>query len=373
MSRNVRIAIVVAVVVLALVELFVPEGDQEAARPTTRGTMPWGYRAAHDMLVELGFPIVRHHEPLERLPASGTAWWIGPNDLCDDDDAEPQDPTARPWVEGGGTAVVFLPESYPATRPCMIAGLAVPLPGAPRDEPCVDSIEGMGTPRALKIRTLHTFADAGDWIARATLGNRPFVLEHALGSGRLVLVADVRPLQNVHLADGDAAPLVVDLVRSFGVPSIVEDAPDLAAARSPSAVAYLARSPAAALLAGLIVTGLLLAWRGALVPPRTIGEDALPAPTLQTFVDSLARLYAGTHDHARVLARYRQLSVSRLRRHLGLPAYTPVESIVDRIGRARSPGDEARALLLDPLAVTTASELRAAVGRMDALVGQVIG
>ena len=374
MTRRARIVLVVASVVLALVALLVPEQDGKLLEATTYGTMPWGYRATHDLLVELGFPVVRHHEPLEDLPAHATAWWLAPRGACADADESTTEPAWYPakWVAAGGTAVVFLPEVMNATRICDVDGYGTPSrTPADRDSPA--TVTDVGPARTLHIPRLLTFDARADWVVRATHGNRPLVLEQPVGDGHLVVVADARLLQNLTLAEADTAPFIVDLVRAFGVPHIVEDPIARPGTRASSAIAYLATSSAAAMLAGVLATGLLIAWRGTLIPPRTVDAGGVAAATLQTFVDSLARLYAGTDDHQRVLTRYRELTAARLRRHLRLSANTSLAAIAERLGRGRPLAHDARALLLDPANVGTPGELRAAVGRLDALAAEVIG
>jgi hypothetical protein len=374
MTRRARIGLVVASVVLALVALLVPEQDAELVDATTYGTMPWGYRATHDLLVELGFPVVRHHEPLDDLPARATAWWLAPRGACANADEAAAEPAWYPakWVESGGTAVVFLPDTRNATGICDVDGYGTP-PRIPADRDSKATVTAVGPPRTLHIPKLRTFAEPADWVTRATYADRPLVLEQPVGDGRLVVVADARLVQNLTLAEADTAPFVVDLVRAFGVPRIVEDPIAQPGKRTSTAMSYLATSSAAFMLAGVLATGLLIAWRGTLIPPRTIDAGGAAAATLQTFVDSLARLYAGTHDHQRVLTRYRELTAARLRRHLRLPVHTSLEAIAERLGRGRPLAQDARALLLDRAPVATPAELRAAVGRLDALAAEVIG
>src|SRR5204863_70103 len=77
------------------------------------------------------------------------------------------------------------------------------------------------------------------------------------------------------------------------------------------------------------------AWQGNLVPPRALPGPGTDTPGLDAFVDSLAALYAGTRDHARVLERYRELAAARLRRHFGMPPETPVGVLAERLARDR--------------------------------------
>jgi Domain of unknown function (DUF4350) len=372
MTTNVRIAIVVGAVLLALAQFFIPEEDPRLADPTTYGTGPMGYRAAYDLVSELGYPIRRHEAPIADLATGGTAWWIAPSGVCAGRSSE----TAwggGGWVLGGGTAVVWLPESGSTTSDCALADLAVPARSLTRRSEAVEAADPDTPSRDPGVSGMALFADVPGWSVIVQQHGRPLVIEHPLGAGRVVLVADARPIRNWDLEHGDAAPLLVDVVRRYGAPSVVEPPPPPLGQATRSVGRYLAHSPAAIPLAGLIATGLLLVWRGMLVPPRTL-DDADPAPpTLQHFVDGLARLYAGTRDYGRMLVRYRQLSASRLRRHLGLPVHASVDAIVARIGRTRTLPDDPRALLDGPLRVATSEDLRAAVGRLDALVAEVIG
>ena len=369
MTLRPRVVFVVAAIALAVVVMVVPEPDTRGIESNTHGTMPWGYRAVHDLLVELGFPVVRHDESPRRLPTTATAWWVARRSTCPEYSTAERSRAAGDWVTAGGTAVVFLPPT--AAGPLCIEGtFAVPdrTPGGKATRAEIDGL-GDGPKRALDINGLMTFDTAGDWIVRATRTTRPLVLEQVLGKGRVVAVADERLLYNSNLATADTAPLVVDLVRVYGPPVFVERTSPFAAMHT-TPILYLARSSAAALLAGLLLTGILVAWRGGLVPARTIDRPEVPAPTLDVFVDSLARLYAGTQDHVRVLLRYRELVAGRLRRHLRMPPHTPLETVVARLETTRP---AVRALLLAPPEVPTPAELRAMVARLDAFAHEVIG
>ena len=87
---------------------------------------------------------------------------------------------------------------------------------------------------------------------------------------------------------------------------------------------------------------------------------------------SLAQLYARTGDYQRVAERYQQLTAARLRRHFGLPAGTPLATLLDRL-RASRRALPARAL--EPLsrvpAVASAEALAGSVRALDALVEDV--
>ena len=89
------------------------------------------------------------------------------------------------------------------------------------------------------------------------------------------------------------------------------------------------------------------------------------APTLAAFVDSLANLYARTGDHARAFERYRELSLERIRRALGLPPGTPPETVLAtlRVRAENRPSLRERGvrdLLMKNLRIESAAELERA-------------
>jgi len=379
MRRSGLIALAAACGLLVLAGMLYPDEKRPEQSLTTFGTGPWGYRAVFDLLTELGFPVVRTHEPPEDLAPDATVWWIEPAELC------PSVPgggwRGEPWVRAGGTAVLFLAPAVGEDAGCaLLEGVVLPRRvadtsggasprGARGERPATaHGVSGDALPRArtVEVPGLLTFADAGDWRVSAVSAERPLVLERALGAGRIVAVADATVLRNQSLDRGDAAPLVVDLVRAFGVPRFHEGGEGPRARRS--AAAYLATSPALLVFCGLALTGVLFAWQGNLVPPRALPGPGTDTPGLDAFVDSLAALYAGTRDHARVLERYRELAAARLRRHFGMPPETPVGVLAERLARDRRLAPGALRLLVEGAPVAGERGLRDAVRVLDALV-----
>jgi hypothetical protein len=162
----------------------------------------------------------------------------------------------------------------------------------------------------------------------------------------------------------------MDLARAFGAPRFDERSHGLHRERHP--VRFLLASAARLPLAGGLVLALLFVWAGAAWAPRRISDATVGAPTLDEFVDSLARLYAGTGDYARVLERYRELTAARLRRHFGLAAEIPLSELIDRVARGRRVDRAALARLAGGAAPADAAGLRAAVRRLDALVAEAV-
>lgn len=233
-------------------------------------------------------------------------------------------------------------------------------------------------PRRLRSAGLVAFKDASSsasahgarpsWQVVARLDGHPFALERRLGRGRLVLVADAAFLSNRWLDRGDDAPLALDLARAYGAPHFDELSHGLGRPRS--GLAYLLHSCALPFFLGLALLGAAWAWRGAALPPRCVAELDPSAPTLDSFVDSLAALYARSGDHARVFESYRELTARLLRRHFGLHPETPKETLVARLERRRGIGEEGLRLLAEGAPVRSRGELEQAVAVLDRMAEQ---
>lgn len=338
------------------VSLFVRQDPLEFS-PTSYGTLPGAYGALHDLFAHLDVPIARSFAPPERLPPDATVWWIEPDGICaklaapNGDEPDAPDAFAEiaaawdpaPWIRAGGTAVIFASGLSECSRATQIGGLALPVANqAPlRDEP--DSfrtrvewpeqeVTGHFLPatRRLPVPTLATFASVPDGFAViAQSDGVPFAIEAALGDGRLVLIADSVFLRNHWLDAGDAAPLAFDCVRAYGVPRLDEREHGLS--DTPSTAAYLVRSPALPVFAGLAATGVLFGWAGASLPRRRVGEVIPTPPTLRTYVDSLARLYSRAGDHREAFLRYREHALARLRDALHLAHDAPVARVQEML------------------------------------------
>ncbi|GEM_PF-2028518 len=408
-------AILSLVVFFGLVIVGLWRGDDyRDLSATSFGRIPSGHRALYDFLSELGLAVARSYAPPTQLPAHATVWWIEPDRPCEEPKAEDEPSTGRDrrvpepvldgpglnrWIAEGGTAVVFLPpDSHVCSRDAKLAGVSLP----PREEVAVDaaisagkvdttriaraaqvSVEGrlVSQPRILDLRTPWSFQDAFQdvagsgaetrWEAAARVGARPFVLWQRLGQGQLVVVADARFVRNSGLDRADAALLVADLVRAYGVPWIDERAHGLVVSRS--ALAYLVASPAAPFLAGAAILALAFVWFHAATPPRRVPELDPSAPSLDAFVDSLAACYASTRDYARVFERFRELTSRRLRRHFGLPPDAPESQLLERLRRRCALPPEALDLLAKGTPLRSASELETAVQQIDHVVREAIG
>jgi len=408
-------AILSVVVFFGLVIVGLWRGDDyRDLSATSFGRIPRGHRAVYDFLSELGLAVARSYAPPPQLPVHATVWWIEPDRPCEEPRVDDEPSTGRrrgmpelvldgpdlnSWIVAGGTAVVFLPpDSHVCSQDARLAGVALP----PREEIAVDpaisagkpdtkrathepqvSVEGklVSHPRILDLRAPLSFQGLPQdvpgrgaeprWEAAARIGGRPFVLWQGLGQGQLVVVADARFVRNSGLDRADAALLVADLVRAYGVPWIDERAHGFVISRS--ALAYLVSSPAAPFLAGAAILALAFVWFHAATPPRRVAELDPSAPSLDAFVDSLAACYASTREYARVFERFRELTSRRLRRHFGLPPDAPESQLVERLRRRSALPPEALDLLTNGTPLGSASELETAVQQIDRLVREAIG
>jgi hypothetical protein len=396
MKPSARAAAVAAFFALLVLGLLTGD-DARVVTQTSFGQVPFAHGALFDLLHELDLPVARSFVAPDALPPGATIWWIEPDGVT----GPPPDVEARPraeppsplrgdalagFIERGGTAVVLLPAGAGCDVPSVesLAGVALPARRAIQAEACAEKepkpatlavSSGAASPtRAIELVAPRVFDAAADELAGfrfvASIDEQPFVLERAIGAGRLVIGADARFVTNEWLDHADAALLAFDLVRAYGTPRIDEHEHGMTTQRG--ATAYLVRSPALPFFAGLALLAIAIAWSGAALPKRAIADDDPRAPTLESFVASMANLYAATGDYARVLDRARELAARRLRRHFGLPPDAPVAELLGRLARRRRLPADGLGVLSHGARVRDAAELDRAVAALDALVEEAV-
>lgn len=432
--------------------------DQSDRPETTFDTAPRGHAGVFALLDRFDATRGRWLSALTMPSVDETIWWIAPDGACEtgtksnsseseaEIEATPRtafEIVALPWIEAGGTAVVWLsyppleapgstlepvlpPESSEETdvenvradweeslvkareemleglplRCSAIAGFELPprrlagLEGGklPADREYAPAVFSIGraverhenfdydATRVLPGPTL-AFFERADPLVAATDGwqpiwvesddSTPLALERRVAKGRLVVIADARILSNGRLARVDSAPFVFDWVEEYGTPWIDEHAHGVVP--ESGTIRYLASSPAWAAGLGFLLVGVLVVWKGHAWPTRVVSEYDPDAPTLAAFVDSVARLYSGTRDHARVFERYRALCLDRIRRALGLAAGTSAEIMLASL-RARAKNwpelrdAGLRHLLTSHIAIPRADDLARNAARLDDLV-----
>ena len=101
-------SLVAAVLLLLGLNLWMAPKVALRESPTSLGVERQGYKAAYDLLLELGVPVRRSYVQPDAIPAKGSLWLVSPSflnaDLRDDDAAGS---ALLRWVRKGGTAVVF--------------------------------------------------------------------------------------------------------------------------------------------------------------------------------------------------------------------------------------------------------------------------
>jgi len=369
LSRRRIVSLVAAVLLLLGLNLWMAPKVALRESPTSFGVERQGYKAAYDLLLELGVPVRRSYVRPGAIPAKGSLWLVSPSflngDLRDDDAAGG---ALLRWVRAGGTAVVFGDPESDWKRLNVKRGIGVS--GA------ANLIKGDFAPRARKldVADLVHFAAADDKPAhdkarvRLTCDGAPFALEMPLGAGRLVAFADGRFLRNANLGSDDASVLLVDLVRALGSPVFDEYFHGLV--ESGSLVATLAGSRVilplgAGLLLALLWVGEQRSW-----PPRRLAERAEePAPSIASFLDALGVLYARARDPGAAFRAYRAGFLVRVRRQLWPHGEFSEQLLLERLERDRSLLPETRHWLIDGATPANESELVSAVRAIESYPG----
>ncbi len=394
LSRRTIVSLVAVVLLLLGLNLWMAPTVALRESPTSFGVERQGYKAAYDLLLELGVPVSRSYVRPGAIPADRSLWLVSPSflngDLRDDDAAGG---ALLRWVRAGGTAVVFGDPESDWKRLNIERGVDV--------SDAANLIEGDFAPRARKLdvtelvhfaaaddktvhdktahgktangktaddKTVDDQAARGKARVRLTCGGAPFALEIPLGAGRLVAIADGRFLRNVNLGSGDASVLLVDLVRALGPPMFDEYFHRLV--ESGSLVATLAGSRVilalgAGLLLALLWVGEQRSW-----PPRRLAERAEePAPSIASFLDSLGVLYARARDPGAAFRAYRAGFLVRVRRQLWPHGEFSEQLLLERLERDRSLLPETRHWLIDGATPANESELVSAVRAIESYPG----
>ena len=303
---------------------------------TSLGTGPSGYKAAFDLLQQLDFTVSRSYQLTDRVSERKTLWFVSPDFLSDSAPGWRSDTDdLTNWLKAGGTAVVLgdgtsdwkrlnLDEKLAVGSQTTIVGGAI----LPRS-------------RVLTVAGMDHFKHAppGTSVILSAEGE-PFGLEMKVGSGKLIAIADGGFMLNSNLADGDGSLLLLDLARKFGPPVFDEHAHGLA---EPSSAAMLLLHPRL-LIAVLFIflTAILWILEQRSIPPRSLSDDDGFAPSLETFVDSLAELYRRARDPRAAYRAYRSNFLRRARQRLSRGVELSEPAAVERLLRDKTLSDESR-------------------------------
>jgi hypothetical protein len=366
-----RAGIAASVILLALllaVDLWLAPDLALNRSPTSFGVASAGYKAAFELLTELGFAPDRSYQP----PASNVdlelskraRWFVSPGFLGPDKTAAAAEASdVLRWIRAGGTAVVFGAPDSDWTR----LGLDRET-SAGRAESLISGAISRGA-RKLPIADLLRFkpdAKTGDDHARVllTADGAPFALELKLGSGRLVAIADNVFLRNADLGTGDASAVVVDLAVAFGSPSFDEWSHGFAPPGSIVAMLLGSRAVLPLFIALVVAMAWILeqhSW-----PRRELDEAvAQPAPSVASFIDSLGVLYSRAGDPVAALRAYRSGFIRRMRRQISPGAELSEQAVLKRLANDRALPAETRRWLIDGAAPASQAELVSAVRAIE--------
>ncbi|HUA36330.1 MAG TPA: DUF4350 domain-containing protein [Candidatus Binataceae bacterium] len=346
-------AALLALMLLAL-NLWLQRNTFIERSSTSLGTGPSGYKGAFELLQELDFTVARSYQLTQQVPPTKTLWFIAPDFLSESApgfQADVDDLTS--WFEAGGVAVVTGDGASDWKRLNLDEKLAV---GSR-----TTIVAGAMLPRSRVLATgglLH-FKHAGQGNSvLLTADGEPFAIEVKVGAGRLIAIADGGFLLNSNIADSDASLLLVDLARHFGPPVFDEHAHGLAEPSSPAALLLHPRLAAAIVF--ILMTAILWILEQRSIPPRTLADDDSVAPSLDTFVDSLAELYRRARDPRAAYRAYRSNFLRRARQRLSRGLEVSEPAAIKRILRDKTLPDDARHWLTSTeLPSTEASFVRA--------------
>jgi hypothetical protein len=364
MPRRVVVSVIAALLLIFMLNLWLAPGASLKQSETSFGTGPGGYKAAYDLLTELGLNVSRSHLPPRDIIRTRTMWYVLPSFLEPFKNRGSEEAReVLEWIRAGGTAVIFGEVDSDWTRLGIDSGTSV---GA---ESSTISGSIAREPQLIGIAGLLSFKSAPKG-ASAVLasGKNPFAFEMKLGAGRLVAVADGRFILNSNLGDGDASILLADLASAYGPPTFDEWSHGMGA--DVSLVATLAASRAMLPIVIGVLAVLLWMLEQRTWPRRALDDAAeAPAPSVSSFIDSLGVIYARAGDAPAAFQAYRGGFLRSLRSKLFPRAEISEETLMKRLSADRSMSDETRKWLIDANLPSTQAELVIAVRAIESYRG----
>ncbi len=198
------------------------------------------------------------------------------------------------------------------------------------------------TGSAARLRTAEAghWEDAGGALPLAAGADGPIALVEEVGDGRIVLLADVSPLQNRLLDEGDNAALALALAGP-GPVTFIESVHGYGTATGLAALP--ARFGWALVLIALSGLLLIVARWPRMGPPEPPEEPLFPPR--RAYVDALASTLARTRDRRSAIEAVRSAARERLARRAALARDADDEAWVEAARAAGLGPDEARALV----------------------------
>ena len=361
--RRVLYLILALMLVLLGINLWIERRASLDNSATSLGVGVVGYEAAYELLLELHFPVSRSYVRPVHVPHDRVLWMIMPDFLNPEamlTDADVND--LKEWIKAGGVAVVMGNVASQWER------LDLDATAEAGDETSLIKGDFARGGLTIPIGGLAHFKRVDkDAPIRLTSDGKPFALEKKMGAGRLIAIADGEFMFNSNLDKADASVLLVDLVRAAGPPDFDEYSHGLVA--SESAFALFSNVRLLILLAIASITALLWIAQQHSFPARGLRDEQGPAPSLESFVESLGVLYSQSNDPNAVFNAYRASFLRRARRQLSPRIEVSEQSAIERLARDQSLGDESRAWLQGRKSPANEAELVQAVRALESCPG----
>jgi len=350
-----------AILLLFAANLRFEYESDETYSQTSFGVGLFGYKAAYDLLSELGLPVSRSYRRPGHFDGSRTLWLVSPDFLKPAHPHSAEDAQAlKDWIRHGGTAVVF------GEARAEWKLLEIDEPIVPGSE--VSVVRGEFTPHDRRIPIpglLHFKATIPRARVRLTSGDVPFAIEIALGDGHLLAVADDRFMLNSGLDKGDSSLLLVDFVRALGAPVFDERYHGYVIPGSSIMALVNSRGLLPVCLA-LMAAMLWIAERRIWPSRKLPGDEATHAPSIVSFVESLGTLYARSRDPRSVFLAYRAGFMRRLRGHVSLQGNVTDSMLIEKLARVKPLSSETRHWLDENSSPATEHQLVSAIRALEA-------
>jgi len=360
----------------------------EVRRSSLLGT-PWGTRALHDLLDELGYDVRRQRLPLRQVPPeAGTLCILSAPVPMGQDEIR----GVISWVEAGGTLVLGLgggtlaPVASQANRGSPTAALAEAL-GArvqrtPRSEVGIlpqGFLAESGTVERVRFyggRVLEgPFTRSAGFSPLVTGPHGVLAGEAPRGRGRVIVLADDSALVNRYLRNPWNAQMAVLLLAHRGRPGpVLFDERHQGYGDDREAVQRLAGALSETGLGLVLVQAALAASLLLWAAGRRFGAPIPPPRLRRRAATEAAEALGGAYRSAGAAALAAETLAAAARRRaaprVGLPPTLPPEEFGARLRRSRAPGAAELAAALDRLAAAGAGG-RGAGGALAAAVRDV--
>jgi len=363
--RRILYLMLALMLLLLAINLWIERKTSLDNSETSLGVGVVGYKAAYQLLDELHFSATRSYVRPVHVPHDRALWMIVPDFL--DPHAKPTDTDMndlKEWIKAGGVAVVMGSVASQWER------LDIDATAEAGDSTSLIKGDFVRDGLTIPIEGLAHFKSADkDARIRLTSDGKPFALEKKMGAGKLIAIADGEFMFNSNLDKADASVLLVDLVRAIGTPDFDEYSHGLVA--SESAFALFSNPRLLVVLALASITALLWIAQQHSFPARGLRDEQGPAPSLDSFVESLGVLYSRSNDAHAVFSAYRTCFLRRARRQLSPRFELSEQSAIERLVRDQSISDESREWLQGGKSPTNEAELVQAVRALESCPGLV--